>query len=234
MIKDIFPSIFLGKLTEFDTELGKQYFQTLREYFKAFKDNYFVIVETSSTIPDSVYEISFDASQLNKDVITEIKKSLQDLSINPIERNSFQEPIQKYIAELQLPSSNIICLTFNETNPQRGMDIGHRLQFVRQKNCILIGLGNITHIDSKPAFDVEPIREFDSWVRVKLWEFDYYALRDIENFFPFERSLYLDNYIHYIPFLVIFGSLQGTDVLADLFTGFENLCSIRSFLFSSV
>ena len=44
---------------------------------------------------------------------------------------------------------------------------------------------------------------------------------------------YLDYIIYYIPFLVIFGSLEGTDVLIDLFTGFEGNNSLRSFYFES-
>ena len=114
------------------------------------------------------------------------------------------------------------------------MELGQNLQKLRETKFLLMGLGNITANQKSNDAEVrKAVKEFDSWVRVKLWEFDYYALRDIQTFFPFEKNLFLEDLHSYAPFLVVFGSLIGTDVLYDLFTGFEGNSSLRSFYFSS-
>ena len=149
-------------------------------------------------------------------------------------KNELSDTIHYYCSSLHIDYQKVVHLVINETHPQLLMALGQKLLKIRETSFVLVGLGNVTfnekHIDDQV---VKAVKEFDSFVRVKLWEFDYYALRDIETYFPIERNLYLEDFHHYAPFLVVFGSLIGTDVLYDLFTGFEGNKSLRSFYFSS-
>lgn len=226
------PAVFLGKLTDLDNNLTDEYFSSIKDFLDDYSDYYFIWVESSDLLHLGEYGVHYGS-----DGVAKIAKDMLEKGMNKYcsKRNSSPQKsktLENYIQRTNIDPKKIISLMINETKSQNLMDIGMALTKLRKKGFLLIGLGNITQKDTISVNEpTEPIKEFDSWVRVKLWEFDYYAVRDIETFFPFERGLYQDRKTVYGPFLVVFGSLEGTDVLYDLFSGFEGNNSLRSFYF---
>lgn len=229
----ILPSVFLGKITDITSSIAVKYFQTLNDFFKKFSEANILVITCSMAIQENEFELQYDPSFKDKVSISEIKSILQQSGKNLKGNSVNKTTMVDYFERIGVNKSKILYLTVNISKVQFAMELGKNLQIIRWKNFILLGLGNITHllVDSD-GYDGS-FKEFDSWVRVKLWEFDYYALRDIETFFPLSRHLYLDKISHYIPFLIVFGSLLGTDVLTDLYHGFEDFNSLRSFYFTS-
>ncbi len=231
---NIAPSVFVGKLHQSSEQQKQEYFSELSTFFKDYKDSNILIVESVNDCSQDEFVVSYrdefrdiDSLKLLESIVLEFKTSKKI-------KNTFSEFLTDFCSSLQLNTNKIIYLALNETRSQVLMELGQKLQKMRQGNYVLVGLGNVTNKAKTNKNEItKAVKEFDSWVRVKLWEFDYYALRDIETYFPMEKSLYLDDVHSYGPFLVVFGSLIGTDVLYDLYTGFEDNTSLRSFYFTT-
>lgn len=228
------PSVFLGNIQHSSPEQRQEYFSALDNFFKDYRDAKFLIVESNHDCAENEYILTYEDNFQNEDYLKMIESVVEEYKDTKKIRHSFSEAIKLYYNSLHINPGQIVHLVLNETNSHHIMELGQKLQKVREANFLVVGLGNITVMDTKNDEQVvKATREFDSWVRVKLWEFDYYALRDIETYFPFEKNLYLEDFHHYAPFLLVFGSLFGTDVLYDLFAGFNGNTSLRSFYFSS-
>lgn len=229
------PAIFLGKLTHPDFSLSEEYFTQLGDFFTSYRNNYFIWVESTDLLKIGEYNIHYGSEEVKHKTKKALEPIMNAFCSKNLEINSLPEKLEFYLNKTGIKKENVISITINETKPQTLMDIGKSLTELRKEGFLLIGLGNITQknqiTEEKP---LESVLEFDSWVRVKLWEFDYYALRDIDNIFPFQRGLYQDKKQSYSPFLIVFGSLEGTDVLYDLFSGFEGNNSLRSFYFKEL
>lgn len=228
------PAVFLGNIQHSSQEQRQDYFTALHDFFKDYRDTKFLIVESTSDCSENEYVLSYDTDFQDTQSLEILDSIVQEYKgIKKIEY-SFSETIKLYCSLLHLNPKQVVHLVLNETNSHHIMELGQKLQKVREANFLLIGLGNITVMDTKTDEQVtKATREFDAWVRVKLWEFDYYALRDIETYFPFKKNLYLEDFHSYAPFLLVFGSLFGTDILHDLYAGFTQNRSLRSFYFSA-
>ena len=233
MEQKLAPAIFLGKLSDFNSDISKNYFSEINEQFGKFSEHYFLFIELSEKINDKECQIRFNEQFQEPLLLQTLETILSKSNFNPTKQSEYSPIVQSYIEKLDLPKNKVVSIVVNEQNFQKLMELGQALVPIRNKNCSLVGLGNITHQSQTGKEITEAAKEFDSWVRVKLWEFDYYALRDIEVYFPFSKKLYLDKDYHYGSFLIIFGSLVGTDVLYDLFTGFTGNTSLRSFFFTT-
>ena len=234
MDHSILPAVYIGKLTNFSSNQAKDYFESLKEFFTQFHESGYLIVETSEILQEHEVLVSHKQDFEDQSSLSNIISILTELNYNISTTTNFSKIVQEYLSNLHIPAHKVVNITIHETDKQKLLTIGKRLVTIRENNFMIIGIGNITHMNKIANDDMrEAIKEFDSWIRVKLWEFDYYAIRDIQTYFPFSPDLYLDNIIYYGPFLVIFGSLIGTDVLYDLYTGFEANNSLRSFYFTS-
>jgi hypothetical protein len=234
MVNKLVPSVFIGKIINSSNKLANDYFNALRSFFNNYSESSFLFIESSDEISENDFIFSFEKEFQLSPLLQSIENIISEIDVNKIVNNDFSYVIKKYIEYLDIPGKKVISITLGQKNIQKLMEIGKKLQKIREMNCLPIGLGNLTHSTKKQdEIVLESVKEFDSWVRIKLWEFDYFALRDFETFFPFENN-FLDKNIHYSPFAVIFGSLIGTDVLYDIFAGFEDYNSLRSFYFSSL
>lgn len=230
----IAPSVFLGKINQSSDQSKHEYFEALNTLFKDYTDSFILIVESSTVCTNEEFIVSYQDDFQDKNSIELLESIVLEFKTSKKIKNTFSDSINHYCSSLHLNTKKVVHLLINETHPQVSMELGQKLEKMREAQFLLIGLGNITFMDNNNNDEVKKaVKEFDSWVRVKLWEFDYYALRDIENYFSFEKNLFLEDFHSYAPFLVVFGSLIGTDVLYDLFTGFEGNISLRSFYFSS-
>ena len=230
----IVPSVFLGKIHHLSDQQKQEYFETLNTFFKDYTDSYVLLVESSVDCSEDEFVLSYEGDFQDVESLKQLELIISGFKTTKITLKTFSDSINYYCSSLHLNTQKVVHLLINETRSQVSMELGKKLQKMRKANYLLVGLGNVTSKEKTNDHEViTAVKEFDSWVRVKLWEFDYYALRDIDTYFPIKRNLYLKEFHPYASFLVVFGSLTGTDVLYDLFTGFEGNTSLRSFYFST-
>lgn len=233
MTQKLAPAIYLGKLENFRSEQAKEYFKELKNAFKIFSDQYYLFIEINDDSTSNDCQIFYDNEFQEFSIVQTLEKILSKSKNNVTKGKNIPSIVISYIDQLQLPKNKVMSLKIPNQAFQKLMELGHELDSVREKNCALVGLGNITHNKNTSNEIRNAVKEFDSFVRIKLWEFDYYALRDLDKYFLFDRNLYLDQISHYGSFLVIFGSLIGTDILQDIYTGFEKNNSLRCFYYST-
>ena len=234
MDQTLLPAVYVGKLTNTSSNKAKNYFEILKKFFSQFHNCGFLFIETSDNLQEHEAEVSYKQEFQEQSILNNISSILTEFNFKQSITTNFSKSVHEYVSNLLIPAHKVVSIAMHETDKQKLMELGKKLVTIRKNNFIIIGLGNITHLNKITNDEMKvAIKEFDSWIRVKLWEFDYYAVRDIQTYFPFAQDLFLDNIIYYGPFLVIFGSLIGTDVLYDLYTGFEENNSLRSFYFTS-
>lgn len=224
------PIIYLGLPDNFKNK--DDYNDKISSYIDQIPNYESVILVSSQIISEKEIIVFFNVDTTNPKLISQIKSIQESISSEiPFKiknRIEYEKTFPNWLKELS-KIKNIIVLSV-PNNRKIVMILGKLFQPLRSQNVLLLGLGNITYISSQVSDDLlDNVIDFDSWVRVKIFEFDYYALRDFENYFPEDPNNFLENSKHYIPFLFIFGAYEGSDELIDIFSGFDGLKSLRSF-----
>ncbi len=95
------------------------------------------------------------------------------------------------------------------------LEMGRRLQALRDEGVLIIGSGNIVHNLRKISWtlDATPFPwaiEFDSWAKAKLQDHDFSSLTQLYDQFP-AGQMSVPTPDHYFPMLYILGASIGTD-----------------------
>lgn len=227
------PALFVGLLQNRQYPLQKDYFTSLNSFFQNYQQDHYIVIESTDLLNTGEYAIYHGSTKDNETIIGELESIMNRYSkLKQISDYTFTQ-IEYYSQAVNIDVKKITHILINEINAQKLINIGKDLLQFRKRGFLLIGLGNLTQKEGTGNLEpTEEVKEFDAWLRIKLWEFDYYSIRDIDTYFPIQRNLYQEKVELYAPFLVIFGSLEGTDIIYDIFTGFEGNNSLRSFYFS--
>ena len=228
------PTIFLGLVPNIDS--NQDYKEKISSYLAECSNYSYVLacIPFSNQLRNESICLYFASKQSKTFLISQLKPYLEEQGIET-ETDDFSKASNHnyyltYCKEL-FGETPVIFMTLRE-NRQVSLHIGNLLQQMRYKDVLLVGLGNLTHtqINDSQAENDRAAKDFDSWVRVKLIEFDYYGLRDFENFLDYK----FDDIRYYLPFLFIYGTFFGTDEIKDLYLGFDGDTSLRSLAYQHV
>ncbi|HEX7705070.1 MAG TPA: class III extradiol ring-cleavage dioxygenase [Thermoanaerobaculia bacterium] len=121
------------------------------------------------------------------------------------------------IVELSLPF---------HAKPADLIEVGRRLQPLRDENILLIGSGGIVHNLGKvhlqdKATPAEPwAKEFDAWIAARLEARDLDAIAQYRELAP-HAALAVPTPEHFEPLLVLLGAHRDTDQLTTIYSGFH-------------
>ena len=259
MIKSIVPSIFIGLPIQLNSlKLENDYIHSIKDFFQKIKSPNAIIIltpfwQTSNMVHITANDMpgNFNLSNglnLSKyqqwdpnQLANEIKELLEDNKINSFLDYEYKiDPNVLSLLSIIYPEMHIPIIQLSlpiPREPQTLLDIGHALASLRKREVLLIGMGNIVHNLHEMASDMhilvkEWALEFDSWIRMKIIEFDKDSIRDYRRFGPFADKA-IPNPEYFDPFLFIYGTLHGNDELTDIYSGFQHgTLSLRSIAFS--
>ncbi|MCB1156231.1 MAG: 4,5-DOPA dioxygenase extradiol [Leptospiraceae bacterium] len=187
--------------------------------------------------PPELYQIKYEPpgkSELAKIIsfeIPEIKPHMQW----GLDHGSWSV-LHNLFPEAEIP---VLQLSIDYTWPERyHYELGKKLRFLRERNILVIGSGNVVHnlqkVDMKQV-NAEPCAwavEFDSWVKDNLDKKNdvqlcqYYKKSDIAT------RLSVPTPEHYLPMIYILGMRMEDETVKYIYEGFQNRSiSMRSFYY---
>lgn len=193
--------------------------------------------------PDELYRINYPSPGSPADArsITEtVKKPAVKCSMEwGLDHASWM--ILKHIypkADIPVIEMSLDYPPYDERNPktlQYYYDLAKQLNFLRDRNILIIGSGNIVHNLRLADFentDAEPYDwavEFDEQVKRNLLDRNHKALLDFQNLTP-AKVLSVPTFDHYLPMVFAVALQCKDDALTFTYEGFQNASiSMRCF-----
>jgi 4,5-DOPA dioxygenase extradiol len=178
--------------------------------------------------PDALYRITYPAPGA-PDVAAEVVAALGEAGIaaEPDGVRGFDHgvwvPLRRIYPRADVP---VVAASLPAGAPPRDLlALGRALAPLRTRGILLVGSGGVVHNLGRLGPDGAPVaawaRAFDDWVRARLAAADLESLARYREEAP-HASLAAPTTEHFDPLLVVAGSTDARDHVADVFAGFQH------------